>query len=150
MLDLRVRILSCAPAGMPKSRAKSKKSRSISYARLSTLAKGRILGLLEAGTPQADVVKAVRKKDGSFPSSRAVRAVRDQFRKDPSWEGEPSRSGGRPRELTAQQEKKLKALLLREVGRVHVTATYAKRKLPELRDCSDKLIQRTFQRLGYS
>ena len=35
-----------------------------SYARLSPLSKGRIVGLREAGTPRDDIVEVVRKKDG--------------------------------------------------------------------------------------
>ena len=72
-----------------------------SYARLSPLAKGRIVGLREADTPRDDILKLVRKKDGKAPSLHTVDAVLERFRADPEWDGlEERTAGGRPQDLT--------------------------------------------------
>ena len=74
-----------------------------------------------------------------------------RFEEDPNWDGiEERTAGGRPRDLTAQQEREIKKILLRDVGRFVVSATYVKRKMPQLREVPDKTIQRTFSRLGYA
>ena len=44
----------------------------------------------------------------------------------------------------------VRKILLRDVGKVKVTAKYVQRVLPELRGCLVRTIQRTFGRLGYS
>jgi len=74
-----------------------------------------------------------------------------RFEDDPEWDGTEERTaGGRPRELTSQQESKIKKILLRDVGRHVVSATHVKRILVELRRVPDRTIQRTFNRLGYA
>ena len=122
-----------------------------SYARLSPLAKGRIVGLREADTPRDDILKLVRKKDGKAPSLHTVDAVLERFRADPEWDGlEERTAGGRPQDLTSKQTAKIKQILLNDVGKHVVSATHVKRNLTELRHIPDRTIQRTFQRLGYS
>lgn len=121
-----------------------------SFARLSTLAKGRIIGFREEGVARAEVADRVRKTDGTPPSIKAVDDIYNRFLEDPEWEDEPSRAGGRPRDLTPKQETMVKRTLLRDVGKFKVTAKYIKRRHPELRAALDKTIQRTFRRLGYS
>jgi len=46
--------------------------KALSFARLSPLAKGRIVGLREAGTGRANIRRKVKKKDGKMPSLTAV------------------------------------------------------------------------------
>ena len=54
-----------------------------------------------------DIRKKVRKKDGKRPCLRAVDGVLKKFEEDPQWDGcEERTEGGRPRDLTQQQEKK--------------------------------------------
>ena len=128
-----------------------KKALKPSFARLSPLAKGRIIGMREEGATRADIAKTVKKKDGTFPSLFTVDAVLDRFEKEPEWDGCEERSaGGRPRNLTSEQLAKIRKILLRDVGKHVVSATYVKRVLKELRDVPDRTIQRSFQRLGYS
>ena len=43
--------------------------------RLSPLAKGRLIGLSQAGTERGDIAKKVEKKDGSAPALRTVDSV---------------------------------------------------------------------------
>ena len=43
-----------------------KKAKKLSYARLSPLAKGRMVGLREAGMERSEIAKRVKKKDGSI------------------------------------------------------------------------------------
>jgi transposase len=112
-----------------------------SFARLSPLAKGRIVGLREAGTKRADIVKIVKKKDGRSPSLQSVDDVLRRFGEDPEWDGlEERTAGGRPRQLTSQQVAKILQILLKDVGKHRVSSTYVKRKLPELRHILDKTI----------
>ena len=122
-----------------------------SFARLSPLAKDRICGMREAGWKRADISKQVKKNDGKRPCLQAVDGVLKKFEEDPEWDGcEERTEGGRPRDLTQQQEKKIRDILLRDVGRKIVSATSVKRSLPELRRVADRTIQRTFQRLGFA
>ncbi len=58
-----------------------------SFVRLNTLAKGRIIGLREAGTKRGDIALQVKKKDGSAPSLNTVDSVLDRFEEDPEWDG---------------------------------------------------------------
>jgi len=93
----------------------------------------------------------VKKKNGGRPCLQAVDAVLKKFREDTDWDGLDSHvAGGRPRDLTQQQEKNIRKILLRDVGKHVVSATYVKRCLPELRQVPDRTIQRTFRRLGYA
>ena len=100
-----------------------------SFARLSPLAKGRIVGLREAGLERRDIVKLVKKKDGKKPSLYTVDAVLDRYRKNPDWDGlEHRTAGGRPPDLAPKQADKIRQILLRDVGKHVVSATYVKRK----------------------
>ena len=108
-----------------------------SFARLSPLAKGRIVGMREAGMKRAAIRKKVKKKDGKRPCLRAVDAVLKKFEEDPEWDGcEKRTAGGRPRDLTQQQEEEILDILLRDVGKKVVSATSVKRSLPHLRRVS--------------
>ena len=101
-----------------------------SFARLSPLAKSWIIGLREAGTDRREIRKRVKKKDGKSPSLNTIDNVLDRFEDDPEWDGlEDRTAGGRPRDLTPKQVDKLRKLLLRDVGKHVVSATYIKRKL---------------------
>ena len=120
-----------------------------SYARLTTLAKGRIIGLREEGVERQDIADRVRKHDGVSPSLRAIDDIYSRFLEDPDWIDDPGRAGGRPRDLTPKQEQKVKKILLRDAGKVKVTAAHVKRCLPELREMNDRTVTRTFDRLGY-
>ena len=105
----------------------------------------------EEGAERGDIAMRMRKTDGSSPSLRTVDNVLDRFEKDPEWDGcEERTAGGRPRDLTEEQLAKIHTILLRDVGKHVVSASYVKRLLKELRNVPDRTIQRSFQRLGYS
>ena len=75
-----------------------------SFARLSPLAKGRVIGLREAGTERKDIAERVKKNDGKSPSIVTVDSVLERFKEEPDWDGLEDRdAGGRPRDLTSQQ-----------------------------------------------
>ena len=129
----------------------SKMKRKPSFARLSPLAKGRIIGMREAGFKRGVIAKKVKKKDGRATTIRTVDTILQRFSEDPDWDGvEHREAGGRPRLLTLKQEAKILQVLLRDVGRQVVSASHVKRNLPELRRVSDRLVQRTFHRMGYA
>ena len=122
-----------------------------SYARLSPLAKGRIIGMREKGAERGEIAKKVKKTDGASPSIKTVDDVLARFEEDPEWDGTEDRTaGGRPRDVTEKQLEKIQNILLMEVGKHVVSAAYVKRILKELRHVPDRTIQRSFRRLGYS
>ena len=115
------------------------------------MAKGRVIGLREAGAGRKDILERVKKRDGSSPSIKAVDNILERFKKEPKWDGlEGREAGGRTRDLTSQQEAKIVKILLRDVGKHVVSATHVKRTSPELRHVPDRTIQRTFSRLGFA
>ena len=70
-----------------------------SFARLSPLAKGCIVGMREAGTERKAIAKQVKKKDGKSPSIGAVDNVLERFKEQPDWDGlEEREAGGLPRD----------------------------------------------------
>ena len=122
-----------------------------SHARLSPLAKGRIIGMREKGAERGEIAKTVKKKDGASPSLTTVDNVLERFKEDPEWDGREERTaGGRPRDVTDKQMERIRTILLRDVGKHVVSAAYVKRLLVELRRVPDRTIQRCFHRLGYS
>ena len=136
---------------MPVQKVKKNSLKKPSYARLSPLAKGRVIGLREAGTERQEIRKKVLKKDGKKPSIGTVDGILARFEEDPDWDGcEDRTAGGRPRLLTPEQEARIKNILLKDVGRYVVSATYVKRILKDLRTVPERTIQRTFHRLGYA
>lgn len=136
---------------MPVRKAMKKAARKVSFARLSPLAKGRIIGMREAGTERKDIAKQVKKKDGRSPSILAVDNVLGRFKEQPDWDGiEEREAGGRPRDLSPRQEAQILKILLQDVGKLVVSATHVKSSLPDIRSIPDRTIQRTFERLGYA
>ena len=73
-----------------------KKTKKPSFARLTPLAKGRIVGLREVGTERKNIVQRVKKKDGKSPSLQAVDNVLQRFKEDPEWDGGSLMVGGSP------------------------------------------------------
>ena len=95
-----------------------------SFARLSPLAKGRIIGMREQGAQRTDIAKKVEKKDGSPPSLKTIDNVLDRFEQEPDWGGcEERTAGGRPRDVTPKQLENIRKILVREVGRTVVSAS---------------------------
>ena len=122
-----------------------------SFARLSPLTKGQVIGLRQAGVKRGVIAKQVKKKDGRSTSVKTVDLILQRFREDPDWDGiEHREAGGRPRLLSLKQECMILKILVRDVGKHVVSASHVKRNLPELRYASARLIQRTFNRMGYA
>ena len=86
-----------------------------SLARLSTFQRGRIIRQAERGAPRKDIRKTCLKNDGKQPGMKAIDAI-IAHGTDPDYDGTESSAGGRPRELTKQEEGKLKKLIVDEVG----------------------------------
>ena len=121
-----------------------------SFARFSPFARGRIVGMAEAGAPRKSIRDTVRKKDGKKTNLRAIDGVLAHARKDSAWNGGDSRGGGRPQELAASEVLKLRKLMQDEVGLAKVTVSYCKKRLPFLRRLSKECVRRTLLRLGYA
>ena len=136
---------------MPRRTIRKKRIAKPPYARLTPLAKGRIIGLREKGAARRGIATTVRKKDGSRSSIKTVDNVLTRFAQDPEWDGcEERTAGGRPRVITPEQEAQIRGILLKDVGKYVVSASHVKRALKELRKLPDRTIQRTFHRLGYA
>jgi hypothetical protein len=135
---------------MPAAVRKTVGKRKISHARLTPATRNRIIGMKLVGAARETMRDKVRKTDGLPPTMRAVDGVLAHFHEDPEWDGQDSSAGGRPRTLTPQQEKQIKRLLERDVGKFVVTARYVKKKLPALRKVRGQVVQQTFGRLGYA
>ena len=99
-----------------------------SFARFTPFWRGRIVGQAEAGEPRKNIRKNIRKKDGSCAGMRAIDAL-IAHGKDKKYDGEDSKAGGRPRELTEQEEASLKKLIIDEVGLARVTIQYCQKRL---------------------
>ena len=118
-----------------------------SFARLSVFQRGRIVGQAEAGATRSHIRKTCRKKDGRQAGIRAIDSVIAHGR-DPDYDGQDSSAGGRPRELTTQEEARLKKLINDEVGLARVTIPYCKKRLKFLRRLSKEGVRLALHRLG--
>ena len=99
------------------------------FARFTPFTRGKIVGKWEEGAPRERIRKTVRKKDGRAANLRAIDGVIAHARADPDWQGENSSAGGRPQELSAEEQAKLKKLIEDEVGLARVTIAYCKKRL---------------------
>ena len=122
----------------------------MSFARLTAAMRNRIFGMKLADAPREEMREKVRKTDGSKPSLRSIQNLLAKFEEVPDWDGCDSQAGGRPRLLTAAQEKAIKKILDRDVGKYCVSARHVKKKIKKLRNVDDKVIYDTFARLGFS
>ena len=78
---------------------------------------------------------------------RAIDAI-IAHRDDPDYDGSNSSAGGRPRELTKQEEGQLKKLIVDEVGLARVTIQYCKKRLIFLRRLSKEGVRLALHHLG--
>ena len=135
---------------MPARAVLKARKKKVSFARLAPAVRNRIIGMKMAGAVRGDMRDKCRKTDGTKPSLRAVDVVLANFEEDPEWDGRDSSAGGRPRLLTSKEEKSIKRILERDVGKFVVTARYVKKKLKAVRKVKDRVVVETFARLGYS
>ena len=119
-----------------------------SFSRCTPFARGKIVGKAEVGVSTEHIRTAVRKKDGSFGSNRAIRDVLAKAKSDPAWQGQDSSAGGRPQRLSAAEVRALKQLIHEEVGVARVTIPYCRKRLPWLKRVSAETVRRTLHRLG--
>ena len=119
-----------------------------SLSRLDPFTRGQIVGLRQAGLKRDAIAKRVKKRDGASPSVRAVDAVLAKKSSSPSWHGEDSSAGGRPRSLTPAQTKRLVKLVFDERGGAKVTVPYCRKRLPFLRHCSKETVRQELLRAG--
>ena len=99
------------------------------FARLDQFTRGRIIGQREAGAKREDFAKRVKKKDGFSPTLCSIDSVLAKKAACPSWHGEGSCAGGRPRALTTHQSKQVVDLVFAERGKAKVTTPYCRMNL---------------------
>ena len=105
--------------------------------------------MADAGHAMADIRQRVEKQDHTHPSLRCVAEIVARHREDPSWRGEDSSAGGRPRLLTVAEEQAAVKLVFDERGSAKVTVPYCRKRLPFLRRVSEQTA-RLRQRLDAS
>ena len=126
---------------------KRKRGSSPSYARLDAFTRGVIWGLALVGTPREQMRKLVVKPDGTAPSPSAIDDVIAKKKEHPEWHGEEEHSG-RPKSLSAAQQKQLVDLVFAERGRSKVTVKFCKMRLRFLRKNGRHVVERALQEAG--
>ena len=106
-----------------------------------------IWGMSLAGAPHDQIIDAVRKKDGTCPSLRAVGDILSRKRDHPEWCGEDTHSG-RPKALTDAQREQLVDLVFAERGKGKVTVKFCKKRLRFLRAVGRHTVERELQDAG--
>ena len=106
-----------------------------------------IWGMSLAGAPHDQIIDAVRKKDGTCPSLRAVGDILSRKREHPEWRGEDTHSG-RPKALTDAQREQLVDLVFAERGKAKVTVKFCKKRLRFLRAVGRHTVERELQDAG--
>ena len=119
-----------------------------SSARFSAFARGRVVGMADAGATRAEIRDAVRKTDGASASCRAIDAIVAHGRAGGGYDGSNSSAGGRPQALSAREVACLRAFMHAEVGLARVALPYCKKRLPFLRRLSHEGVRLALRRLG--
>ena len=115
-----------------------------SSARMDAWARSAISTLAGEGCSRSYICKKVAKKDGTHPHIRAADAVLAKVRANPTWRGEDSQAGGRPRVLRNSKRKQLVALVVKMRGRAVVTSAFCKRHLKFLRSVCGQTTRNEF------
>ena len=116
--------------------------------RMDKFTRGVVWGMSLAGLKPKDIVGKVHKKDGVRPKVRAVQKFIAKKKRFPEWQGDDSRAGGRPQELSAGEQKSLVDLVFEERGKAVVTVKYCRKRLPFLRRVHRSTVARALHRAG--
>ena len=81
---------------------------------------------------------------------RAIDGVLEHARRDPEWEGNDSKAGGRPQDLTSKEKRDITKLIHAEVGLAKLTIPYLRKRLPFLRSLSKECVRQSLKRLGFA
>ena len=101
-----------------------------------------------ARLPRECMQQHVRKKDAAKVGLHAIDEVIAKKTSDPTWMGEDSTGGGRPRALSESEANELVQLVFRERGKARVTIAYSKRRLKFLRRLNNTTIARYLHEAG--
>ena len=141
-------IVAVMPLKVRKRHLKKKAKTKTTSARLDAFSRGMIWGMHVVDTPRSTIREKVLKKDGTHPQLNAIDKVIAHKTADPTWYGEDSVAGGRPRALSDKQHKDVVKLVFKERGRAVVTVRYCRKKLPFLRKVSLSCVERALHRAG--
>ena len=132
----------CSKVVSPKAKATAtkKKAGKATFARLDTWTRGVIWGMHLADLGREKMLEHVSKTDGSPLLLHTLDDVIAKKKKQPEWRGEDSVAGGRPHELSAEEQKNLVSLVFRERGSARVTIAYCKKRLPFLRRVANNTV----------
>ena len=100
--------------------------------RMDKFTRGVVWGMSLAGLKPKDIVGKVHKKDGVRPKVRAVQKFIAKKKRFPEWQGDDSRAGGRPQELSAGEQKSLVDLVFEERLYVQVLSAFMSNTADEL------------------
>ena len=104
--------------------------------------------MYQAGSSRDNIVKKVKKKDGSALGKRAVDLLIARKKRDPSWRGEDSKAGGRPPELTDEEKAAIVKLVEAKKAKAIVTINYCKRMIKTIRRVSRWCVSRALHEAG--
>ena len=119
-----------------------------SRARLDVWTRGVIWGMHLGGMKRSDMLKHVKKKDGSPLRLNTLDTVISKKTESPAWRGEDSVAGGRPHVLTDRERQQVVDLVFRERGRAKVTIAFCKKTLKFLRRVSNTCVSDVLQEAG--
>ena len=130
---------------------KTKKKSKQSYARLDPFTRGVIWGMHIGEVPRQEMLKHVRKTDGSKLQIANLDQVIAHRKANPNWNGESSNggAGGRPLELSEKECQDIVDLVFRERGRAKVTVNFCKKTFPKIRRVSNQTVERVLHRAGF-
>ena len=119
------------------------------YARLDAFSRGQIVAYDDAGWSVKQITLRVRKPSGRRAIVRGVRATIAKAAAEPDWRGaRVGGSGGRPRDMTAVEEKEIAKLVRKHRGSAKVTISFCKKKQKSLRRYSRHVLSRSLHRAG--
>ena len=115
-----------------------------SYARLNPFLRGVIYGMFLAGCSVTEIQDEIEKQDGASPSRMTIsRTCRCAARSGgASWDGSTPSGAGRPRSMTAAEEKNILKIVFQQRGSVKVTTEYLRKVIPSLRKYHPRTVQR--------
>ena len=111
-------------------------------------ARGRIIGLAEAGAKPNLITKKVAKTNRKHAKPDAVRKTIRKWKGMKGWRGERAEGSGRPQILTDKQKDKIADLVFEHRGSEVVTIGFLKNRLPSLRVVSDMPVSRGLHAAG--
>ena len=120
----------------------SKQGKKSKAYQLTSFEVGQVKAHLEHGLTAAAISKRIFKRDGKTTfGETAITNCISKLQGNPRWRGERQGGSGRPRKTTAKQDKEIVKWVLKNRGKVKVSARQLKKQFRYLRPLSDTLVE---------